>query len=117
MRKRYIQDRETGKFITHDEFNKKFYGDKKRNASHSILGELEEFVSPIDGSLIDDRSKLRAHNKRHGVTDMRDYGPDYFDRKGKERKAKAEGATRQEKMNRVKEILKSCNTLENLNRR
>ena len=60
MKKTFVQDRVTGKFIevTH-----------KRSAPQSAAVHLpESFVSPIDGTIIDSKGKLAAHNKRHGVS-------------------------------------------------
>lgn len=33
-----------------------------------IQGDIEPFVSIIDGSVVSTRSELRDHNKRHNVT-------------------------------------------------
>lgn len=70
-----------------------------------ILRSPEAYVSPIDGTVIDDRGKLREHNKRHGVTDVRDYGDDWFKSQGKKKQAELRGATRQDKQERI-EVLK-----------
>jgi len=54
------------------------------NASATVQKSIEPFKSPIDGSVISCRSQLRAHNKKHGVTDIRDYGEQHFASRGKE---------------------------------
>jgi len=50
---------------------------------------MEEFRSPIDGSRIGCPSALREHNKKHGVTNISDYGENngaaYFENKAKQR--------------------------------
>jgi len=51
---------------------------------NSVHGNIEPFKSPIDGSIISCRSQLRAHNKKHGVTDIRDYGEEHFAKRGQE---------------------------------
>lgn len=61
-------------------------------------------MSPVDGTLIDDRGKLREHNKRHGVTDVRDYGDDWFKRRGVEKHAEMTGATPEAKKERIELI-------------
>lgn len=38
-----------------------------------IIPDLPDVKSPIDGRTIHGRSGLRAHNKEHGVTDIRDF--------------------------------------------
>jgi hypothetical protein len=50
----------------------------------SIQKSIEPFKSPIDGSIISCRSHLREHNKKHGVTDIRDYSGNHFEKRGKE---------------------------------
>lgn len=70
-----------------------------------IMKGIEEFKSPVDGSIISDRSKLREHNRRHGVTNIRDYGDKgYFDRKAGERQAELAGTSRRAKEERVDTI-------------
>jgi hypothetical protein len=54
------------------------------NKSANVQKNLDEFKSPIDGSIISCRSQLRDHNKKHGVTDIRDYGHQHFETRGKE---------------------------------
>ena len=38
----------------------------------------QDFQSPIDKSMITSPKKLAEHNKRHGVTNMADYGTNYI---------------------------------------
>tara|TARA_Y100001951_G_scaffold19385_1_gene14489 strand:- start:5138 stop:5392 length:255 start_codon:yes stop_codon:yes gene_type:complete len=40
---------------------------KKRYKSYQVMSDIQEFVSPIDRSVIGSRSQLRAHESRHGV--------------------------------------------------
>jgi len=95
---RYIQDSATGELIPADQYH------QRDNASAAVHGDIEAFVSPIDGSVIDDRAKLRAHNKRHNVADNRAWGPDWYDRKAKERQADLNGQTKQAKADRIEAI-------------
>jgi hypothetical protein len=37
------------------------------NRSASVMGDLEYFTSPIDGSVVRGRAGIREHCKRHGV--------------------------------------------------
>ena len=75
-----------------------------KQPNFTILKAIEPFVSPIDGRVIDDRTRLREHNKEHGVTNIRDYGDKYFDRKTKERHARSTGDTREAKRERIEII-------------
>jgi hypothetical protein len=93
--------KKTQKLVPKEEY----YQQQNQDPDHpSILKPIEEFVSPIDGSVISDRTHLREHNKRHGVTDMRDYGVDYFKRRGKEKYNDMIGNTKKAKRERVETI-------------
>lgn len=55
------------------------------NHSAMVNGKFETFQSPIDQSEITGPASLREHNRRHGVTDSRDYSPEFMEKKQKER--------------------------------
>ena len=40
--------------------------------SHTVMGDLPDFVSPIDGSVVSGRAGLREHCKKHGVVPTAD---------------------------------------------
>ena len=61
MRRSWIQDPVTGKLIPKDEY----YGDNR--TAHSVHGDIEPFVSTVDGTVIRSRKDLREHNARNGV--------------------------------------------------
>ena len=67
----WVQDRVTGKLIPKEEYRK-----PEVNAP-TVIGDVEDFVSPITREVISDRGQLRRHNKKHGVTDYRDYSEDF----------------------------------------
>lgn len=74
---------------------------------------MEPFISPIDQSVITDGASLRAHNRKHGVTDQRDYGPDWFARKGRERDLRLQGqdkASKQDRLNALKQATRHIRT-------
>lgn len=54
-------------------------------ARYYVQGDLEAFLSPIDGSIVHSRSSLRTHNERHGVVNSAEYSPEYYERKAVER--------------------------------
>lgn len=83
---RYIQDPKTGKLVPAHEYQ------RETNDGAFIQGDIESFVSPIDGSVISDRGQLRRHMAAHGVTDSRDYSHDYYVKKAKERDASMTGS-------------------------
>lgn len=72
--------------------------------SAMIMKGMEAFKSPIDGSIITDRAKLRAHNKKHGVTNTQDYGDAYFKRRGREMHNESIGNTKQAKAERLEAL-------------
>jgi hypothetical protein len=41
--------------------------------SASIQGDIEAFVSPVDGTIISDRKQLREHNKRNKVENIQEF--------------------------------------------
>jgi len=44
---------------------------RRERTSLQVHGDLPyQFKSPVDGSVIDSRAKLRAHNARNGVEDV-----------------------------------------------
>lgn len=101
----WVQDPETGKLVPKDEYYKAKYG--QQDAPY-IQGDIESFKSPIDGSMITDRSHLREHNTKHGVTDSRDYSTEYYQRRAKEREGLLSGSSDravQERKTHLSEIL------------
>jgi hypothetical protein len=91
----WVQDPKTGKLIP-----KELY---QREETQRVLiqGDIEPFISPIDGTTITSRSVLREHNRKHGVTNMRDYGENWFKRKAEERRAELRFETAAAKQERI----------------
>lgn len=79
-RRTYVQDPETGDFVLKSELH------RKQDANQSArVHTFKEFQSPVDNTIIGDRKQLAAHNARHGVTNVQDYGDKYFERRGREK--------------------------------
>lgn len=97
-KRRFIQDRVTGKLVEAALYH------RPEPDAPTVLAALEPFTSPISGELITDRGQLRRHNKRHGVTDTRDYGESYFGRRSKEMNAERTGQTPAAKQERIETI-------------
>ena len=74
-------DKETGKVIPVAEWYEK-YGVTVGNSA-VVLKSFEAFKSPLDGRMISDRRQLAEHNKKHGVTNIADYGVKHFEDAGK----------------------------------
>ena len=73
---RYRFDKEAGKVIPVDEWYEK-YGETVGNSA-VVAKSFIAFKSTVDGSIINDRKQLAAHNKRNGVTNIEDYGEKHF---------------------------------------
>ena len=95
----YVQDPETGKLVPRET-----YGSNARPDAPMINKPFEGFISPIDKKPVESRRQLSEHNKRHGVTDSRDYSANYLDRTTQQREAKS---TRELKQSRISDIKRS----------
>ena len=89
----YVQDPVTRKFVEKSAY--------LAQVNAPAVHVTEPFVSPIDGTVIRDAAALRVHNRKHGVTDSRDYGAGYFEQKNKERGAAIQGQTAQDRQDRL----------------
>jgi len=95
----YVQDPKTGKLVPKDEY----YANKARNESAAVH-TFTEFVSPIDKQVISDNRQLSAHNKKHGVTNIRDYGDDHFKRHAAKREQAMDMKSSVNKRQRIETI-------------
>lgn len=100
----FVQDPVTRKLIPKEEYHRTL---EARERSAYVQEDIKSFKSPIDGSIINTRSDLRDHNLKHGVTDQRDYGSNWFERKAKEREADMKGTSKREKAARIEAIQES----------
>ena len=104
----WVFDPEQCKLIPKAEYS------RKESEGPAIIGSMAEFRSPIDGTVITDRGKLRAHNQAHGVTSIDDYGAnggkEYFARKQTERDSILRGDTSQAKAERIETIKHAMDT-------
>lgn len=76
----YIQDPDTGELIERSE-----YVPKVTVNAPMVMNPMQDFVSPIDKTVISTRSQLAAHNKKHGVTNVQDYKNGYIEKRAHER--------------------------------
>lgn len=96
----WVWDSGQNKLVPRDEYTGPNAGDEFAG----MLKPLDPFTSPVDGTVITCRSKLRDHNRKHGVTNVADYGEGYFERRGKEKYNDMTGNTREAKNERVETI-------------
>ena len=57
----------------------------RKSDSAYVMGDIDAFVSPVDGSIISDRKQLREHNKRNNVVSADNFSPEFQKRKADER--------------------------------
>ena len=100
MRRRYIQDRETGKL-------REVTTERTSRLTPFIQDDIEPFVSHVDGSIISSRSKLRQHNRQHNVIPVAEYGAgNYCDPNAfKERVAKLQGRHEPTNKERLRDVI------------
>ena len=104
---RWRQDSKTGKLIPIDE------AARRRDCSATVMGDIESFVSPVDGSVISDRRQLREHNKRNNVVNAAEFSDEFYAKKAAERADFYQGKhSRAEKQRRGEEINEIINHLE-----
>ena len=82
---------------------------RPKDFQHTIFGDIQSFVSPVDGSIITGRKGLEEHNRRNYVVNSAEFSPEYCERVQKERKN--EGNTTRESFKRKEEINEIINHL------
>lgn len=92
----WIQDPVTFELILKENYNK-----VEADAPY-VHGDIESFVSPVTREIISDRAQLRRHNKKHGITDSRDYSEDFKMKTSIARNNIMTGNTPQAKAERLK---------------
>ena len=106
-RYRQITNPETGKseFIPID--------DAARRREHFVQGTVEDFVSPIDGTVVSGRKGIREHCEKHGVVPAQEFNQEFYDRKAEERARLHRGErTREQVLKDRQQINEIINRLE-----
>ena len=93
----------------YDPKTKKVVEKSKHLAKHSsAIHVFTPRISAIDGTEIRDAAQLAVHDRKYGVTDPRNYGPDWFTRKSKERDDRLTGQTKEDKQDRLNVIAREA---------
>ncbi len=100
MKKTYIFDPKTKKMVEKPKF--------QRNSSTAVH-TFSPRISAIDGTQIRDAAQLASHDKKHGVTDPRNYGPDWFARESNRRDERLTGQTKADKLDRLNTLIPLAN--------
>lgn len=96
----YRIDPETKKLMPVRDWLDKYGPDETRGPSIQIMKDIDPFVSPIDKTVISSRPHLEAHNRKHGVTNIADYGDSHFKNKSVEMRNQTLGRTQTDRQNR-----------------
>jgi hypothetical protein len=100
----WIQDPITHQLIPANEYRRREGTDNTADKVQ-IIADITPFLSPVTGEVISSRSQLREHNRVNGVTNTADYGPQWFERKAKERADLLTGKSN--KKERIETILRA----------
>jgi hypothetical protein len=108
MRWKQSLNEETGKY----EFIPVDQSAMARDSGAAIHGDIQSFVSSVDGSVISDRKQLREHNKRNDVVNTAEFDG-HWERQEKVRDRHYTGEhTREESLKRKQEIYEIINRAE-----
>lgn len=82
----------------------------------AIHGDIQPFVSPIDGSVISDRKAYREHCKKHNVVPANEFSAEYYQGKAEERARHFTGqSTKEETFSRRQTMYELANKMEREN--
>jgi len=76
---KYDKETDTSTFVPADE------AARQSDMSAVVRGDIEPFVSPIDGSIISGTKQMRDHYKHHDVVPTAEFSPEFLEKKRKER--------------------------------
>lgn len=66
---RYRQAPDTGKLLPIDEWYEK-YGEVRMGEAPMVIGPMEPYRSPVDGTMITDRKYHREHIRKHKLIEI-----------------------------------------------
>ena len=106
-RQSFVQCPRTGRLVPAAEVD--WPRDRTRRTGYQIMPDIEEFVSPVDGSVVSSRSSLRAHNERNDVVQFHEFDGEW-EAKAKERAAAPTSKAAREE--RVQDIIQAIDQVE-----
>ena len=83
------------------------YDSERVEHQHYVRGDIEPFVSPINGAVIGSRSDLRRHMKTHGVVPTAELCQKELSRKAEDRRQMAAGVHPAQKAARIEALRNS----------
>lgn len=83
-----------------------------------VMGDIEPFVSPVDGTVISSRSHLREHMRQHGLAHVSDFDAPggYWDKKRQARADYLAGKTNPDSKRRKQQMSDAFEHLRNKQR-
>lgn len=111
-RQKYDPVTRTSTFIPIDE------GARQSSSGVAIHGDIDGFVSPIDGTVIRDRKQYREHCRKHGVVPAQEFSAEHYRVKAEERARTFTGnSTKEETLARRREMYEIAMRMERENGR
>ena len=101
---RYIQHPITHKLIPADEYVEPNTG----MGRSKVIGDMPDFVSPIDGTVVHGRKGWREMCKAHDVTHASDF-TGQWERNAEQRRRLAEGKDKKDRQDRLKDVIRAYN--------
>lgn len=95
---RYIQHPETNKLIPAEEY------ESPSEVHHFAQGDFKSYVSPVDGTLIDDRGKQRRHMQQHGIAPTSEFSESYMKKRENSRIRQLQGQSKRQNEQRRESI-------------
>ena len=106
-RYRQVFDKELNKHVLVE------IGQTQSPSGHFVRGDTPDFVSPIDGTIVNGAKGMREHCEKHGVVPVREFDENHMARKRKERERLYTGErTRAETLKNRQQIHEIINRLE-----
>lgn len=105
---KWVQNPTTGKLVPAEEVDWDRYSTLP---SQHIMDDIEPFISPVDGTVVTSRSRLREHNARNGVVNYHEFDGEW-EKVAAKRQAVAEGRDPEAKKDRLNDIIRSVEKVE-----
>lgn len=71
-------------------------------AHHHVMNDIEAFVSPINGEIINTRSQLEKHMRTHNVAPTADFKDHWANKEAQRRSPRADAQAKRERVEAIK---------------
>ena len=76
--------------------------EQARSTTHHVMGDIEAFVSPINGQVINTRSQLERHMREHNVAPTADFKDHWANKEAQRRSPRADAQAKRERVEAIK---------------